>query len=94
VRGSTWSPNRKARAATRVAASSMGVTICTKETPLARIAVTSLSSAMRLNAYRTETRTAMESVIAIRYGSVSTKNSAITVQGSPLPSSDSIRRAT
>ena len=55
--------------------------------PLALHAVISLSDARRLNAWSVATSTAIGSVIAIVNGSESAMNSAITVHGSPLPTS-------
>ena len=56
-------------------------------TPLAFSAVISFSAASRLNAYSVATSTAIGSVSATVSGTDSTKNSAITSVGKPLPTS-------
>lgn len=62
-------------------------------TPLALNAVISFSDAKRENACSVATSTAMGSVIASVNGTERSMNSAITDQGSPLPTSSPNRRA-
>ena len=94
ARGSTWSLNQAMATVKPAAASTTGTMSRRIDMPLALNATISFSDAMRLNACSVDTNTAIGSVIATVNGTDSSRNSAMTCQGSPLPTSSPRRLAT
>ena len=87
ARGSTWSLKASSATDHTRPPTIAGATSRKGLTPLALSAVTSFSPARRLNAYSTATSTDIGTVSATVNGMESRKNSPITDQGSPLPTS-------
>ncbi len=94
ARGSTWSLNQTMKRVSTLAARITGTMRRRALTPLALNAVISFSAARREKACSVATSTAIGSVIASVKGIESERNSAMTVQGSPLPTRSPNRLAT